>query len=65
MLSSLYLSDTDDKDAADEDDELGSCLFNVNVIQTMQAYIDKLFYWPLAQKYRWGNMILNNQLKAP
>ncbi len=46
MLSSLYLSDTDDKAADDEDDELGSCLFNVNVIQTMQAYIDKLFIGP-------------------
>lgn len=39
MLSSLYLSDTDDKT---DDDETASCLFNANIIQTLQADIDKL-----------------------
>lgn len=41
MLSSLYLSDTDDK-TDDDDDETASCLFNANIIQTLQADIDKL-----------------------
>lgn len=51
MLSSLYLSDTDDKT---DDDETASCLFNANIIQTLQADIDKLKGDFLAQKVQAG-----------
>ncbi|KAL0148071.1 hypothetical protein M9458_056611 [Cirrhinus mrigala] len=44
MLSSLYISDTEDKIDDDDDDdvEANSVLVNANVVQVMQADIDKL-----------------------
>ncbi len=40
MLSSLYLSDSDDEETSDEVDE-ESCVLNVNVVQIMQSDIMK------------------------